>query len=128
MNVVIAGSRGFTDYKLLCETLDHLLPRDVPVVILSGTARGADQLGERYAVDRGLAVHRFPANWKLHGKSAGFIRNEEMLRHADMAIFFWDDKSRGTAHAITTAAKLKVPYHVVPYVVVPQPPGLTRLF
>jgi hypothetical protein len=121
VNVVVAGSRGFTDYKLLCETLDRLLPQDVAITILSGTARGADSLGERYALDRGLAVRHFPANWKLHGKVAGLLRNEEMLRCAALAIFFWDGSSRGTAHAVITAAKLDVPYHIINYAVDPSP-------
>ena len=46
-HVIVAGSRTFADYELLKQTLDHLLQNKTDVEIVSGGARGADQLGER---------------------------------------------------------------------------------
>lgn len=111
MNIVIAGSRTFSDYSLLCRTLDEQLWPETR--ILSGTAAGADQLGERYASEHGMEVLRFPADWKKHGRAAGPIRNEQMLANADGAIFFWDGRSRGTAHAIGVSQRLELPYLIV---------------
>jgi len=49
--VLIAGSRDFKDYDLLAEKCDRLLSLKclTHTIIISGAARGADQLGERYA-------------------------------------------------------------------------------
>ena len=73
--VIICGSRNFNDYELLKEKCDYFLSRKIndgsKVVIVSGCARGADQLGEKYASERGLAVLKFPANWDKYGKRAG---------------------------------------------------------
>jgi hypothetical protein len=48
MKLIIAGSRTFTDYQLLCLTLAPERHRIAEVI--HGGARGADQLGFRWAV------------------------------------------------------------------------------
>jgi hypothetical protein len=75
-----------------------LLPHPVSSVI-SGTARGVDQAGERWAIDNALGLDQFPADWS-QGKGAGFKRNVEMAQEAEQAICFWDGKSRGTWHML----------------------------
>lgn len=105
MKVIIAGSRTFTDYKALTEHCDHLLSNQYDIEIVSGTAQGADKLGERYAKEKGYPVKKFPANWDELGKKAGYIRNEQMAKYADALIAFWDGKSKGTKHMIELAKK-----------------------
>lgn len=55
--VIIAGTRHFKDYALLCRYADTLLEQKrragEEIVIVSGHCRGADLLGERYAKERG---------------------------------------------------------------------------
>lgn len=98
MNIIIAGSRTFTDYKLLEEVLNkYITPDDT---IISGVAKGADMLGIIYSYRHNIKVKRFPANWNLYGKSAGYKRNVEMADNADMLIIFWNGISRGTKHMI----------------------------
>ena len=110
MKIIIAGSRGFEDYKTLCKVCDKTLRRQTEIEIVSGTASGADTLGEKYAKERGHTLKRFPAQWRLHGRSAGYIRNSEMADYSDGLIAFWDGESRGTKHMINLAqsANLKV--------------------
>jgi len=111
--VIIAGSRDFNDYDTLGEICDYMLQNKLDVEIVSGTARGADQLGERYANERGFKLKKFPADWSL-GKSAGYIRNELMAQNADALIVFWDGKSKGTLNMINLAKqyKLKTKIHL----------------
>lgn len=114
--VIIAGSRDFSDYALLCEKCDGLLCQKQgthQIIIISGTARGADQLGERYAHERGYAVEQYPADWAHEGKAAGFIRNVQMADIADVLIVFWDGRSRGTANMIDIARQKSLPYRIV---------------
>lgn len=104
--VIIAGGRDFDDYLLLCKTMDKLLVNVTErIIIISGTARGADSLGERYAAEKGYEVRRFPADWEKYGKSAGYRRNERMAEYADALVAFWDGESRGTANMISLAEK-----------------------
>jgi len=48
MKLIITGSRTFTDYQLLCQTLAPERHRITEVI--HGGARGADQLGFRWAL------------------------------------------------------------------------------
>ena len=87
--VIIAGSVSFQDYDLLRAKCDAILSekqRTHNVVVISGTARGADRLGERYAREKGYRLRQFPADWDTHGRSAGPIRNGEMAKNADALI------------------------------------------
>ena len=106
--LVVAGGRDFSNYALLCEKCDLLL-RDKRnshrIEIVSGTARGADRLGERYASERGYTIKRFPADWDKDGNKAGPIRNAKMADNADALIVFWDGQSKGTQNMIMEAKK-----------------------
>jgi hypothetical protein len=113
MKVIIAGGRTFDDYDLLCQKCDKALSTLKTVEIVSGTANGADKLGERYANERGYTIKQFPANWDKYGKSAGYKRNEEMAKYADALIAFWDGKSRGTKHMIDLAKQYDLKVKVV---------------
>jgi hypothetical protein len=105
--IVVAGSRSFSDYSVLKEKIDYvvdtILPEWQKPVVVSGGARGADLLGERYARERGYDLVRFPACWDKFGKSAGFLRNSAMAWYADMLVAFWDKTSPGTAAMIDSA-------------------------
>ncbi len=116
--VIIAGGRDFNDYALLCEKCDTLLSQkrqSHSVVIVSGTAKGADYLGERYAKERSYPIQRFSPDWEHNGKAAGFIRNAQMSGVADALIAFWDGRSKGTANMIATARKRNLLVRVVNY-------------
>ena len=116
--VIIAGTRSFNDYELLrtsCNNLLSVKQRTHTVVIISGTARGADQMGERYAHERGYDVQQFPANWERDGKAAGFIRNRQMADVADALIAFWDGMSNGTKNMIDNARRKGLAVRVIQY-------------
>jgi hypothetical protein len=114
MRIIVAGGRDFNDYELLKEKLDNesLSSEDT---IISGDARGADRLGERYAKEHCIWCTKYPAKWDKYGKSAGYIRNAEMASNADALIAFWDGKSRGTKHMIDIADSLGLKVTIVKY-------------
>lgn len=111
--LVVAGSRDFDDYALLSAELDKLLAGKTNITIVSGTARGADRLGERYAAEHNLRIERFPAEWEKYHKGAGPIRNMKMVQSADAVIVFWDNESSGTKNIIECARKEDIPYRIV---------------
>jgi hypothetical protein len=111
MKVIIAGSRTFNDYELLKRVCNETLTTITEIV--SGTANGADKLGERYAKEKGYSIKQFPADWNKHGKSAGYIRNKQMAEYADALIAFWDGKSKGTKHMIDLAKYHKIKVKII---------------
>lgn len=117
MKIIVAGGRKFGDYPKLKAMLDHLFvtldKRDIEIV--SGTAEGADQLGEWYAKENNMPVKRFPANWAEFGDKAGAKRNKEMAQYADACICFWDGSSHGTRNMIDIAKAYKLDVRVIRY-------------
>lgn len=111
--LVIAGSRGFQDYELMKQVLTPYLDKIDEIV--SGTASGADRLGERFAHEHNIKLTKFPADWDRYGKRAGYIRNEKMAVYATDVIVFWDSTSRGTKHMIDLARLYKRPLTIVEY-------------
>lgn len=103
MKVIIAGGREITDYDFL---LKAVLDANFDITtVVSGGARGADTLGERFAAEAEVELVRFPADWDKHGRAAGPIRNAQMGDYADALIALWDGQSRGTKHMIDYATK-----------------------
>jgi hypothetical protein len=113
--VIVAGSRGFSDYHLLRTRMDFLTLQHSEIEVVSGTARGADQLGERWARECGHGLKKFPADWDAYGKRAGFIRYTQMAEYADALAAFWDGDSRGTKMMIEEMRRLGKPVRVVNY-------------
>jgi hypothetical protein len=115
MKVIIAGGRDFNDYSILAESCNLILSDLEDIEIVSGRARGADSLGENYALEKGYGCKIFPADWEKYGKAAGYKRNSEMAEYADMLIAFWDGTSRGTGHMIDIAKKRGLKIEIINY-------------
>lgn len=105
IRIIVAGSRNFNNYSLLEQSLmDYIAGNFDPneIEIISGGARGADSLGERFARECQLKLKRFPADWDRYGKSAGYLRNAEMADYAkqETGVLFILGRSvqRNTAH------------------------------
>jgi len=103
MRTIIAGSRHIIYYDDLLLAIEHA---NIEIAtVISGTAKGVDQLGERWAKENNIPLEQYPAQWDKYGKSAGYKRNEQMAKLADAALILWDKKSRGTKHMINLSKK-----------------------
>lgn len=122
IRIVVAGSRDFYDYAVLSERLDFYFSQQNQshIQIVSGGARGADRLGERYAREHDINYTVFPANWNAHGKAAGMIRNRDMAEYGTHLVAFWDGKSRGTKSMIETARAQGLTIRVVEFTIEPE--------
>jgi len=111
MRVIVAGSRTITKQAVVDNAINtafnEWMSKDpenwktyIQPEIVSSGAYGVDWLGEKYAKTHHLPLKVFPANWTLHGKRAGILRNIEMGQYADALIAVWDGSSRGTKHMI----------------------------
>ncbi len=117
--IIVSGGRDFDDYQRLESILDDVTEGRTNVEIVSGHAKGADLLGERYAREHGIMYAVFPADWKQFPIRGGFIRNREMLDYATdekaMLISFWDGSSHGTKDMMELAEEAYVPVKVYGY-------------
>jgi hypothetical protein len=111
MKLIIAGSRTFTDYQMLCQVLAQDKSRITQV--LTGGARGAEQLGYRWAWTHAVKHQCFRADWERFGKAAGVRRNHQMAQAGDVLVVFGDGPSPGTAHLIQCMRALGKPVIVI---------------
>jgi len=109
--VAIVGSRRFNNYEFMKHTLDS--HRDKIAMIISGGARGADTLAQRYAKENGLPILIYYPDWKTYGKRAGFRRNVVVANVAEYMIAFAYSDSRGTRHVVKQMEKLGKPVTVI---------------
>lgn len=111
MKVIIAGSRDIADYEIVLLAISNA-NFDITSVV-SGCARGIDKLGERFALECNLPIHKFPADWSgPHKRAAGYIRNADMANFADALIAVWDGSSPGTKSMIDLAKKNNLKIYV----------------
>lgn len=117
LKLIVAGGRDFNDYERLSAAIISVADMMVghspgkQVAIVSGMARGADDLAVRFARNNTVKLYEMPADWDTYGKSAGYRRNINMSDVGDAALVFWDGKSRGTRHMITTMHQLGKPVY-----------------
>lgn len=125
VGIIIAGGRDFTDYMLLkskCDFyLSELVQAGYTIQIISGKAKGADTLGERYAKEKGYEIIEYPAHWKWENgkcinRREGYDRNKRMAMHstAYALIAFWNG-SNGTKNMIELAKKNDLYVRIIEY-------------
>jgi hypothetical protein len=113
--VLVTGSREWTDKERLWGALSALYTCTTHIRVIHGDCpTGADALAREWCSYHPYAEQRaHPADWEKHGKSAGYIRNAEMVTAgADVCLAFiveGEGKSRGTRMTADLAAKAKIP-------------------
>lgn len=93
MKVAVVGSRNIN--------ID--ITPYIPVyctAILSGGAKGVDSCAAKYAMENGLQLIEYLPNYRLYGKMAPLIRNDKIIKEADLVIALWDGRSKGTRYVI----------------------------
>ncbi len=110
MRVAIIGSRS-VQLETLHELL-ALLPRGTHEIV-SGGAKGADQIAEQVAQQLALPITVFRPDYTRYQRRAPLERNRSIVRYADYVIALWDGSSRGTANVIDCCIKEYTPVRVV---------------
>lgn len=127
MRTIVAGSRNILNYETVKSAIEYCGWTVTEVV--SGTAKGVDTLGERWARENHRPIKRFKADWKdiwgrpdnqiksnqwgKYWKNAGIVRNIEMRDYAQALVAVWDGKSNGTRHMIESAKKKNLKVYVL---------------
>lgn len=111
MRVLIAGSRHWSNRFAIVSALSQF--NDRGMVLVSGACpSGADRIAEDVAEHLGWKVERHPAEWGIHGRAAGPIRNQQMVDlGADICLAFPLPGSRGTLDCMQRAYEAHIPVH-----------------
>ena len=92
LKIGIVGSRTITDYLFVKRNIINVLDRigiDIDpnkIEIVSGGAIGVDTFAQQFAREHGLTITIHYPDWNIHGKNAGFIRNQYIVDDSDILI------------------------------------------
>ena len=117
VKVGIVGSRSIDSKEYVFSVLDFYLSRlleENEVVIVSGGAVGIDSLGAQWAELRKLKTEIYLPDYKQYGKSATFLRNQQIIDNSDYLIAITTG-SNGTADSIKRAVKKNIPIKIIKY-------------
>jgi len=113
MRILICGSRNYEDTPKIYRYLYSLVIEDRNrITIVHGAAKGADFAAGFLGKAMGFSIDPHEADWPQHGKSAGILRNIEMLESGvDLVVYFSKDleNSKGTSHMVKIAREANVP-------------------
>lgn len=137
LRIMIAGSRTYDNYTELKTTINKVLSslsaeKNVKYnpIIISGKAKGADTLGEKYANEHGYNIEEYPAKWKdlnvepckikynqygAYNCLAGMNRNKDMVNVSDIVFMFHDGESKGTTDDFKLVKKYNKQYIYINY-------------
>ena len=107
MKLAIVGSR-----TLEFANIEDRLPNGVTEIV-SGGAKGIDQVAASYARIHNIKLTEFRPDYEHFGRAAPLKRNEKIAEYADSALVFWDGSSRGTKYTIDLFRKKGKPITVV---------------
>lgn len=112
--LLITGSRGWTDVDLIDTMLALYWIKtgsDPEATLVHGACpTGVDAIASQIWESHGLPVEAHPADWKTHGRAAGFIRNKRMAdSNIDVCYAFIYNNSNGARHCANYAESVGVP-------------------
>ncbi len=110
MKLAVIGSRAFANHRLLADALEPL--RAELTEIVSGGARGADSLAERWARKNGVETRIFLPDHKQY-RHPYHHRNRLIVERCDKLMAFWDGHSTGTKYTIDYAKRMGRPVRIV---------------
>jgi hypothetical protein len=123
MRILVCGGRDYQDRDLIYGVLGAITARvfsTEEITIIEGGARGADHIAHGYGTSvNGYRHETYDADWDTFGKSAGHIRNQQMLdSKPDIVVAFktdfdWTFSKGGTEGMIKIAKAAGVPCIVV---------------
>jgi len=120
MKICIIGSRSIDKAEFVIPILDRFIKDHVvgTPVILSGGAKGVDQITKSYAKANNINLVEFLPYHLIDNRTPFsskyfFLRNKQMIDNADKVLIIWDTRSKGTEYGIKYAQKIKVPVMVI---------------
>lgn len=109
MKVAIVGSREVDLSRL--SWLEALVPKDCTAIV-SGGARGVDQMAWEIAQRKGITCIELLPDYGRFGRGAPLVRDREIVKEADLVLAVWDGASRGTWYVMEQCRKTQTTLQV----------------
>ena len=116
MRVLVCGGRKYHGQARVNEVLDALHKERPITLLIHGGANGADKLGAKWAVSRGVAPKMYAADWDKYGRPAGHRRNAIMLHESQPDLVVAFPGGPGTAGMVRLACRAGVEVRIIDHV------------
>lgn len=100
MRVLICGGRDYKNQIEFDTVMASLHDRLKITCVISGGARGADAMAEKWADENKIPKEIYQARWDVYGKAAGHWRNARMLGEGRPQLCIAFPGGRGTADMV----------------------------
>ena len=106
---IVCGGRDFADQGVFNSAMGDLIRlRGMPECVVNGGALGADLMAKQWAEHHAIEARSVAADWGLHGRAAGPIRNQTMLDKYVPNLVVAFPGGRGTADMVRRSRKAGV--------------------
>ena len=107
MRVLVVGGTSFSDWGLLCDTLDRLHDEHEIRLLIHGVSAGADSLADYWAKLRGVESIPCLPDWEGHGRGGSLVSNRQLLadHKPDLVVAF--PGGSDTKHMVEIAQKAR---------------------
>lgn len=109
----VSGSREYNNYSEFRAYMNAFRERIPMDMIISGGARGVDEMAYRYSIEYGITFVCHPPKPEEGYPQKFFRRNLRIVSQSEILLAFPKGKSTGTRHSISLAKKLGIKYYVV---------------
>lgn len=116
--VCITGERNNDSFEhtinVVLNSLIDITDDKIKLKIIFGDCSGVDTTAKKLCIEKGINYQVHPANWDLHGKAAGPIRNAQMIDIANVVYAFHSNikNSKGTKNTIKLAKGKGIQYRL----------------
>ena len=120
--IIICGDRAWSDAEAVLKVYSVLKLYENPVTkvlevrVIEGGADGIDEVARKLCNKLKIKYNTIEAKWAQHGKKAGPLRNQSMLRMGPTAVYAFHKNiadSRGTKDCIAQAKELNIPVKLI---------------
>ena len=113
IRVVISGSPKYKSQEVLYQKLDEVRDRigpDHAMRVIHGDRPGLDRMVRNWAAENGVPSTSVSEDWNAHPKSAGYVRNEQMLldHDAHLVVMLPDYGGKGPRHLLQQAQEAEL--------------------
>jgi hypothetical protein len=99
--VAIVGSRDYPNLDSVAITIQEIC--FMASEFVSGGAVGVNTTAEKVAGTLGIPIVVYEPDWDQYGKGAGYVRNKDIVRAAEVVVAFHYNDSKGTRNSIELA-------------------------
>jgi hypothetical protein len=111
--VLVTGGRNYQGRERVNDRLDALAEAHADLFVIEGGATGADQWARAWRINHRRPGRTYRADWHIHGKKAGIVRNAEMLAEGRPNLVLAFPGGRGTLDMVNKATIAGVPVEQV---------------